>query len=215
MVADKGHPGGQAAGTLFVSMGTTFSVVAEALDYFGRRFGHRPDTVCIIPTVQTRPYAELARQALIRRYSFQPPYVRVEQVSVDDVKSTDDFVRLVADINRISEAVISDPRRKRPAEPVMASITGGRKTMSIAGMVVFSMKNAVIIDTRSHTADEDRALLSQISAMVSGGTPPEEIYSRHSDVVDTLTFRKADIAYEIPHVHIDVLKSDKVYADIL
>ena len=215
MGADKGHPGGQAAGIIFVLMGTTFSVVGEAVDYFGRRFGHRPGTVCIIPTAQTRPYAELAKQSLIRRYNFQPPYVRIEQVSIDDVTSTADFMQLVADLSIIVDAVISDPRRKGSAEPLMASITGGRKTMSIAGMIVFSRKNAIVVDTRSHTADDDRALLSQISARVREGLPPEEIYDNFGNVVDDLAFRKADIAYEIPHISIDVSRSAEGYSDVL
>lgn len=190
-------------------------MVGEALDYFSRRFGHRPATVCIVPTAQTRPYAELAKQALIRRYSSQPPYVRIEQVSVDDVTSTEDFVRLVADLSRTVDVVRSETLRHAPAEPMMASITGGRKAMSIAGMIVFSQKGAVVVDTRSSTAEEDRAALSQISARVREGTPPAEIYAQLRDVVDTLTFRKADIAYEIPRVSVDVMKSDSVYADIL
>ena len=203
-----------ARGAIIVLVGTTFSVVGEALDFFAKRFGDRPSCVYLVPTAQTFPYARLAQLAIIDRFKGQPPVVRIRPVMVSDITTENDFLQFVEHLSSVYAEVL-DSCVRDDRGPIVASITGGRKTMSVAGAIVFSHLGADVIDTRSRTAEEDRALYSQIARMLREGATPEEIYSLNKDAIAALTFRPADVSYVLPRFRLDLDKSDARLSEAL
>ncbi|MDN5358462.1 MAG: hypothetical protein PWP76_305 [Candidatus Diapherotrites archaeon] len=188
-----------AKGAIIVLMGTTISVAGEAFDCFVKKTEARPKYIYLIPTTGTKDYAQLAKLAILDKYYREEPVVRIRPFSHDDILSESDFVDFFNHVSSVVREILGIVGN----EPIFGSITGGRKTMSVAAAMAMLHRGVRVIDTRSRTAEEDRAYLSQIASRFSEGASPEEVFNELREHVVNLVFRPADICYELPSMRLN------------
>jgi len=197
-----------ARGAAFVLLGTTISVAGESFDLFTKLYGDRPRFLEIIATSSTEKHARLIKYAFQSRFKGQPPIVKINVAPVEDLNSLDDFVSFSCHVSDVIAKHYHEAFSRKEREfPMLLTITGGRKSMSIAAYVIASHLGIRVFDVRSSSWDEDKAINSMINNELKM-KDPEKVYKEKEPYVNEILFRSADIYYELPRVILDRERTD-------
>ena len=197
-----------ARGVAIVLLGETISVVGETFDLFIKLFGDRPSILHLLPTESTRKYAELSKLAFEKKFGAEPPRIKISTAPVEDIVSSDDLVKFFCHVSNIIRSYARELVEIRErTSPIILTITGGRKSMSVAAYVAASSMGVRVFDVRSSTWEQDKALNALLKRKLSEAGP-EEVLEEAREYVETALFREADVYYELPRIFVDEKRAD-------